>query len=58
MAGLGDIWVFLAYFLSILSAIGCFVYGFLNWNKGAETTESNEKSSWTKEEIEMEKSID
>lgn len=58
MAGFGDIWVFLAYFLSILSAIACLIYGAMNWNKGAEMTESEEASNWRKEEIEMEKSID
>lgn len=37
MFGIEDTWVWLAYGLSIASAILCGVYGLLNWNKGDET---------------------
>ncbi len=57
MLGFGDIWVFLAYFSSILVAILCMVYGILNWNKGEESEPRN-ASQWRKDEMEMEKSID
>ncbi len=33
MLGLGDLWVFCAYTFSIMSALLCIVYSFVNWNK-------------------------
>ncbi len=57
MLGFGDVWVFLAYFFSILAAVLCMVYGILNWNKGEEGEPRN-VSQWRKDEMDMEKSID
>lgn len=51
MLGIQDGWVFLAYSLSILSAILCVVYGFLYWNKGDEPVKQ-EDVDWAKEEAE------
>ncbi len=36
MFGLGDIWVFFAFILSLLSVLACVVYGAINWNRGTE----------------------
>ena len=57
MLGLGDGWVLTAYILCILSAIMCFVYGILNWNKGGEETADEETKDWMKEEIDIEKNM-
>lgn len=43
--------VWLAYVLSIGSALLCVIYGFFNWNKGAETVKK-EDIDWAKEEKE------
>jgi len=32
MLGMADPWVAIAYLLSILSTLGCIVYGILKWN--------------------------
>ena len=47
--GIEDFWVFLAYLLSILSAILCMVYGMLTWNKGDEPV-MREDLTWAQEE--------
>ena len=47
--GIEDFWVFLAYLLSILSAILCMVYGMLTWNKGDEPV-MPEDLTWAQEE--------
>lgn len=36
MLGIPDFWIWSAYILCILSAIGCVVYGLVNWNKGGD----------------------
>jgi hypothetical protein len=53
MLGLQDNSIFCAYMLSILSTLGCIVYGILNWHKGAnnETSEMLEEQQWESEEI-------
>lgn len=48
--GIEDFWVFLAYLLSILSAVLCVVYGVLTWNKGDEPV-THEDLNWAREEI-------
>lgn len=52
MLGLQDNSIFAAYMLSILSALGCIVYGLLNWNKGDnnEATQIFEEKQWESEE--------
>ena len=52
MLGLG-FWVGLAYVLSILSAILCFIYGVVNWNRGDEPVKP-EDVKWAKDENEAE----
>jgi hypothetical protein len=39
MLGIDDPQIWLAYVLCFLSAVGCIVYGALNWNKGEEREE-------------------
>lgn len=34
MLGIDDPWIWLAYILCIVSAIGCIIYGALKWNEG------------------------
>lgn len=33
MLGINDPYIILAYILSVLSALGCLIYGLLNWKK-------------------------
>ncbi len=41
--------VWLAYLLSLISAVACVVYGIVNWNKGEEPMKT-EDVEWAKEE--------
>jgi len=52
MLGLQDNSIFIAYMLSILSALGCIVYGIFNWNKGGkdEAKQILEEEKWETEE--------
>ena len=52
MLGLQANSIFAAYMLSILSALGCIVYGLLNWNKGGdnEVKQIQEEKQWETEE--------
>jgi hypothetical protein len=57
LLGMQDPWVWLAYVLSILSALLCVVFGLLNWNKGEEPIKQ-EDVDWAKEEkAEVEDSV-
>jgi hypothetical protein len=49
MLGIEDVWVLLAYLLSIGSALLCVVYGALTWNRGAEPVKQ-EDVAWAEEE--------
>jgi len=49
LLGIQDVWVWLAYILSILSTVLCVVYGLINWNKGEEPVKP-EDVDWAKEE--------
>ena len=53
MLGLKDPLVFWAYLLCILSALFCFFYGWLNWNKGDEKVRS-EDVKWVEDEKKVE----
>jgi hypothetical protein len=55
MLGFGDVWVFLAYFLTIGSAVLCVVYGIVNWNKPREDVdeEITEEAAWEKNDPEL-----
>ncbi|MEI7942950.1 MAG: symporter small accessory protein [Candidatus Riflemargulisbacteria bacterium] len=59
MLGIKDPLIYLAYILSILSALLCVVYGLANWNKGAEKEEEEiaEEQTWEKKEQEINKSL-
>jgi hypothetical protein len=52
MLGLEDNSIFLAYILSIVSALGCLVYGIVNWNKEGdnEKQEIKEEKKWESDE--------
>lgn len=51
MLGLSGWAVPLGFILTILSAVLCVVYGFMNWNKGYITDEEFEQEKeWVKEE--------
>jgi hypothetical protein len=56
MLGIQDGWVFLAYSLSILSALLCILYGWFYWNKGDEPVKQ-EDVDWVSEEVEKEEEI-
>lgn len=47
--GIEDPGVWLAYVLSLISAVACVVYGIVNWNKGDEPV-TKEDVDWAKEE--------
>ena len=58
MLGFADFWIALAYILTILSAIGCLVYGIIYWNKGDDdTTVQMEEKKWAKEEDKVEANL-
>ena len=49
MLGFQDLGAFLAFLLTIASALACVVYGVVNWNKPApeeETKEIREEQEW------------
>jgi hypothetical protein len=48
MMGITDPWILTAYLLCILSTLACIVYGYLNWNKGAENeiAQISEEAKW------------
>ena len=56
MLGIDDPQIWLAYLLSILSAIACIIYGVMNWNKGDEPV-SPEDKKWVKDEKEIESAL-
>ena len=47
--GIEDPGVWLAYVLSLVSAVICVIYGIINWNKGDEPVKK-EDVDWAKEE--------
>ena len=49
--GIPSAGVWLAYVLSIASALLCVIYGLINWNKGADVVKK-EDVDWAKEEKE------
>lgn len=55
MLGIPDFTVFMAFFLSVVSAVICLVYGFINWNKGSENEikEIEDEIKWAQEEAEI-----
>ena len=55
MTDFADAGVLLAYLMTILSFLFCFVYGLLNWRKGLEEKDGDyrEEIRWEKEEIEL-----
>lgn len=56
MFGLADPWIAAAYLLVILSAILCFVYGIINWNRGGEEDDL-EAREWISEEVRIDKNL-
>jgi len=58
MFGLDNFWISLVYILTILSAIGCVIYGILYWNKGDNDLEiAQEEKQWTEEEKKVEENL-
>jgi len=55
MFGFGDVWVLLAYVLTIGSVILCVVYGIVNWNKPKEdeNAEIAEEAVWEEKDPEL-----
>lgn len=55
MLGFGDVWVLLAYALTIGSVILCAVYGVMNWNKPKEdqNEEIREEAVWEEKDPEL-----
>lgn len=53
MLGLQGPSVAIAYVLCILSSLLCVVYGILNWNKGDESPDAEDKH-WVEEEDKLE----
>lgn len=58
MLGFADVWVFLAYVLTIFVTVAAIIYGWLNWNKeGDESAPPPEEIKWEQEEEEIEESL-
>jgi heme exporter protein D len=56
MLGIPDPWVWLAYLLSILSTLGCVVYGVMKWNSGAQEVKEDDRQ-WARREDEVEEKL-
>ena len=54
MAGFGDVWVTLAYILTVGAVVLCVAYGVANWNKPKEDlgNEVREEAEWEKRDPE------
>ena len=52
MLGLEGNSIFAAYILSIFSALGCLVYGIMNWNKDGDNEKEDikEEKKWESDE--------
>lgn len=58
MLGIPSPSIFLAYLLSVLSAVACVIYGIVNWNKGGEEEVSTpEDRKWVEEEKAVEEAL-
>ncbi len=56
MIGLADPWVALAYLLCILSSLLCVVYGAVNWHRGDEQPQAEDRH-WAEEEDKFEEKL-
>ncbi len=56
MLGIEDPGVWVAYLLCLLSALLCVVYGAINWNKGEEPVEQEDRQ-WAREEKQVEEKL-
>lgn len=56
MFGIESVAVWLAYLLSILSALLCVIYGLLSWNKGRDEN-ALEDRTWLEEEKELKQKL-
>lgn len=52
-----DLGVNLAFWLTVLSALLCVVYGAINWNKGAEEKLDLDAKRWAKTEDKIDKDL-
>ena len=50
MFGIDDVWIWLAYLLTLLSTFLCIVYGVLNWNKDGDDRPTEDEAKWAAEE--------
>ena len=59
MFGIKSFGVWSAYLLCILSTLACLLYGILNWNKGADSEESQikEEMKWQEAENVIEENL-
>jgi hypothetical protein len=58
MFGIPDPWVWLAYFLCLMSTALCVVWGIARWNRDDAKEESPEEiKKWAAEEKEVEKEL-
>jgi hypothetical protein len=59
MLGISDPWILTAYLLCILSTVACVVYGYLNWNKGAESeaAQITEEAKWEEGEAKINETL-
>lgn len=58
MLGLDGFAVPLGFVLTILSAVLCVVYGFVNWNKGYVTEEEMQKEQlWKEEDVRVKENL-
>ena len=56
MMGIESTTVWLAYLLSIVSALGCVIYGLVSWNKGASEIKEEDRV-WLEEEKTIEEEL-
>ena len=57
MMGIQDPWVWLAYVLSILSALLCVVWGAARWNREETEEPPEEVQRWAKAEDDLEQEL-
>ncbi|MDR1894952.1 MAG: hypothetical protein LBQ61_09765 [Spirochaetales bacterium] len=59
MLGLADVYVVLSYYILVLSALGCVIYGTVFWNRGRDISETEilKEKSWMKEKLALDREV-
>jgi hypothetical protein len=59
MLGFSGFSITLIYYLLVLSALVCIIYGAVNWNKGSDISEeeAQKKQTWMKEKLALDREV-